>query len=178
MIFNYCITFKSSIDNYHFNSSTDNSIVIRISFCSQTIFFQSLLFYIYNMSWTCDLILIIFILFAHFLFTFWIHLLHFSFSRNCQKSRNLKDNILLIIRSLYCWFAINMLLIRRHHFINIIVFLSTSSFFQFLFSNLWSISIDLFLNYFIRFDAPVIQLRNRNLYYVLFVVRTIFNVVN
>ena len=68
IIFIYCIVFKFLIDNHHFNASNDNSIINRISFCSHIIFFHNLLFYVYNMFWTCDLILIIFILFIHFFF--------------------------------------------------------------------------------------------------------------
>ena len=122
IIFIYYIAFKFSVDNHHLNASNDNSIINRISFCSHIIFFHNLLLYVYNMSWTCDLILIIFILFIHFFFfNFWIHSLRFFFSRNRQKSRNSKNNVSLIIRSLCCWFAINMLLIRRHYSINIIL---------------------------------------------------------
>ena len=118
----YCIAFEFSINNHHLNASNDNSIINRISFCSQIIFSYNLLFYVYNMLWTCDLTLIIFILFVHFLlFIFWIHSLRFFFSRNRQKSRNSKDNASSIIKSLCCWFVINMLLIRRHYFINIIL---------------------------------------------------------
>ena len=178
MIFIYCIAFKSLTDNHHLNSSADNSVVIRISFCSLPTFFQSLLLHVYNILWTCDLVLIIFILSAHLLFTFWIHLLRFFFSRNRQESRNSKDNISSIIKSLYCWSATSMLLIRRHYLTNIIVFLSISSFFRLLFSNLWSISIDLLSNHFIRPDASVIQLRSRDLCYVLFVARTISDAAN
>ena len=178
MILIYYIAFKSSADNHHLNPSTDNSIVIRISFCPLPTFSQSLLLYVYNISWTCDLVLIIFILSAHPLFTFWIHLLRFSFSRNRQKSRNSKDNTSSIIRSLYCWSATNMLLVRRHYPTSIIVFPSTSSFFRLLFSNLWPISIDLLSNHFIRPGAPVIQLRNRDLYCVLFAARAVSDAVN
>ena len=122
VIFIYCIAFEFSIDNHHFNASDDNSIVNRISFCSYIIFFHNLLFYVYNMFWTCDLILIIFILFVHFLFfIFWIHSLRFFFLCNRQKSRNSKNNVSSIIKSLCCWFVINMLLIRRHYSINIIL---------------------------------------------------------
>ena len=122
VIFIYCIASEFSINNHHLNASDDNSIINWISFCSHIIFSHNLLLYIYNMLWTCDLILIIFILSVHsFLFNFWIHSLRFFFSRNRQKSRNSKDNVSSIIKSLCCWFVINMLLIRRHYSTSIIL---------------------------------------------------------